>query len=138
MLLPVALLLLLGIFFEVSADYGLLGVYIGGVGFFGGVVFVALSLLLRVVLCSILPRRLAHDRRPLIVPDFWLCLRMSCMNDYRRSGGCNECGEVYLVYEDGGAWRVLGTDGSCRCGDETFTPLSAEEQPEPPLLAGCE
>jgi hypothetical protein len=47
-LLPVALLLLLGIFFEVSADYGLLGIYIGGVGFLGGVVFVALSLLLHV------------------------------------------------------------------------------------------
>jgi hypothetical protein len=42
-------------------------------------------------------------------------------------GECTECRTVYPVYEQGGTWHALGTDGGCRCGNSEFDLLSAEE-----------
>jgi hypothetical protein len=41
-------------------------------------------------------------------------------------GRCTECGKTYTLYEDPSGWRALGTDGSCRCGNEEFTVLSGD------------
>lgn len=47
-------------------------------------------------------------------------------------GKCTECAAIYALYKSERGWRVLGTDGNCRCGSSDFTVLSAEEPPKPP------
>lgn len=41
-------------------------------------------------------------------------------------GRCTECEKTYAVFKNGGKWRVVGTDGTCSCGNDEFTVLSAE------------
>lgn len=40
-------------------------------------------------------------------------------------GRCTECGNVYPVYEsNAGTLHAAGTDGSCKCGNDTFRRIS--------------
>jgi hypothetical protein len=40
-------------------------------------------------------------------------------------GRCIECGSIYTVYEsNSGALHPAGTDGRCKCGNDTFREIS--------------
>lgn len=41
-----------------------------------------------------------------------------------RLGTCTDCGRVYPLQAGAGTLRPIGTDGSCRCGNDEFEPLS--------------
>lgn len=43
------------------------------------------------------------------------------------AGLCTNCGAVYPVTDDSGRLRPIGTEGSCRCGNDEFEAVTDRE-----------